>query len=227
MTSPADLHPEVAAYIGDSYPHNLDYRVVRGKLRPSWKLWRRLRRIKRLYAQPFDELLDLSSSKGFFVLDAASQPACTRALGIDVHEPDLEASRAVAEHLKLGRASFERLTLSQCAAHIDQHGGPFRTVLLVNTYPYLFLGSDRSDDHIPDHHELFARLAAATKERLVFSNRIDFDRLPRHIQARARKLGLETNYDATSIRNAAESHFELEEQKPLGKIPLWVLRKRP
>ncbi|MFT7485439.1 MAG: hypothetical protein ACI9F9_001289 [Candidatus Paceibacteria bacterium] len=220
------LDPEVAAYIGDSYPHNLDYRVVRGKLRPSWKLWRRLRRIKKHYAAPLDDLLDLSSSKGFFVLDAALKLSCRRAVGIDVHEPDLQASRAVAEHLGLNQVQFKQQTLDECALSISDAGGPFRTVLLINTYPYLFLGSDRSDSHIPDHRELFERLAKVTEDRLVFSNRIHFEALPRHIQARAKSLNLEAAYDPVAIRKAAEMFFQLDEQRPLGKIPLWVLRKR-
>ena len=226
MNSPhSALDPEVAAYIGDSYPHNLDYRVLRGKLRPSWKLWKRLRRIRQLYAQPTGDLLDLSSSKGFFVLEAAARETCTRAHGIDVHAPDLEASRAVARHLGLD-ATFEQRTLSELADGIDELGGPFQTVLLVNTYPYLFLGSDRSDDHVPDHRALFERLAKVTAQRLVFSNRVDFDALPRHIQARARKLKLDDRYDADRIRAAAQEFFQLEERKPLGKIPLWVLHAR-
>jgi len=224
VTTP--LSPEVAAYIASSYPHNHDYRVVRGKLKPRWKLWRRLGRLQRLYPEPLRELLDLSSCKGFFVLDAAQRPTCERALGIDIHAPDLDASRAVAGHLGLRGARFEELTLSDLAERIGEFGGPFQTTLLVNTYPYLFFGSDRSDEHVPDHDELFRRMASVTSERLIFSNRIEFDVLPRHIQRRAAELGLEGGYDGRAIRAAAEKHFELKMQRPLGRIPLWLLRPR-
>lgn len=220
------LAQEVAAYVASSYPHNHDYRVLRGQLKPRWKLWRRLGRLRRLYPEPLEELLDLSSCKGFFVLDAAQRPSCKRALGIDIHAPDLDASRAVAEHLGVSGARFEELTLSGLAESIDEFGGPFQTTLLVNTYPYLYFGSDRSDEHVPDHDELFRRMASVTSERLIFSNRIEFGVLPRHIQRRATELGLAGSYDGEAIRAAAERHFEVEEQRPLGRIPLWLLRAK-
>lgn len=226
MSTRPPLDPRVAAYVESSYPHNLDYRVRRGALRPRWKLRRRLKRLLPLYTEPLESLLDLSSSKGYFVLEAAARSTCTRALGIDVHEPDLEASRAVAEHLGLERARFERSTLRELADRIDDLGGPFGTVLLVNTYPYLFYGSDRAESVAADHGELFELLARVTSDRLIFSNRVDLAALPRHIQARATDAGLEDGYDAPRIRAAAEAHFHVEPRRALGKIPLWLLSRR-
>lgn len=225
------MDPAVAAYVADSYPNNADYVVAEGALRPRRKLRARLRRILPLYAEPRDELLDLSSSKGYFVLEAAARPGCERALGIDVHERDVEAARAVAAHLGLAKARFELLGLRELAARIDDFGGPFRTVLLLNTYPYLYFGSDRGPAVASDHDELFRLLARVTGERLLFSNRVDFDVLQRHMQARARAAGLEGGYDRRSIRAAAERHFEVEVQRPLRfrwfqRLPLWVLRPR-
>ena len=222
----APLDPAVVAHIGDSYPHNLDYRVVRGALRPRFKLWRRFRRIQRLYPGERGDLLDLSSCKGFFVLEAAGHPGCQRAVGIDIHAPDLSASRAVAAHLDLHNARFENLTLPRLAEDIEKFGGPFQTVLLINTYPYLFIGSNRSADHTPDHRTLFRHMAQVTSERLIFSNRIQFDKLPRHIQARAKQLQLESAYHPENIRSAAEEFFELQEKRTLGRIPLWVLKPK-
>ena len=226
MSTRPPLDPRVAAHVESSYPHNLDYRVRGQKLRPRWKLRRRLWRLLPLYSDPLESLLDLSSSKGYFVLEAAARPGCARALGIDVHEPDLEASRAVAAHLGLDRARFERLTLRELAESIDDFGGPFDTVLLVNTYPYLFFGSDRAEAVAADHAELFGLLARVTGGRLVFSNRVDFAALPRHIRARAAEAGLESAYDEARIRAAAEAHFHVEPRRALGKIPLWLLTRR-
>ncbi|MFT7670684.1 MAG: hypothetical protein ACI8X5_003395 [Planctomycetota bacterium] len=217
------LDPPVLAYISDSYPHNLDYSITRGVLKPRWKLRSRLKRLQALYANPLGDLLDLSSSKGFFVLDAATHPECKRALGIDVHAPDIEASRAVALHLGLIKARFELTTLRELSATIEARGGAFDTVLLVNTYPYLFFGSDRSEATAEDHDEIFRLLATVCAGRLVFSNRVDFAALPRHIQKRARESRLEENYDEAIISAAAQKHFVLEKLKPLKKIPLWLL----
>jgi len=221
------LDARVADYVRDSYPHNLDYRVAGGRLKPRWKLRRRLRRIFPLYPEPLEELLDLSCSKGFFVLDAASRGDCRRAVGVDVHAEDLEASRAVAAHLGFAGARFERLLLPQLSASIEDFGGPFQTVLLVNTYPYLYFGSDRCEAVASDHEELFELLARVTAERLIFSNRLAFATLPRHIQRRAREAKLAHTYDEDRIRAAAQRHFTLQVQRPLGKIPLWLLRRRP
>ena len=225
-TSRAPLDPAVTRHITDSYPHNLDYRVKRGKLSPCWKLRSRFRRLARGYAKPLCDLLDLSSSKGYFVLEAASRPECRRALGIDIHAPDLAASRAVAEHLELTRARFEELTLRQLAGDIENFGGPFKTVLLVNTYPYLFFGSPRCEDHLPDHDALFELLGRVCSRRLVFSNRIELERSPNNVQKRAKDLGLDRRYRPELIRAACERNFIVEEQRSLGRIPLWFLTRR-
>jgi hypothetical protein len=222
----SELDPEVAAHIGDSYPHNLDYSVRRGRLKPSFKLWRRFRRIRKLYPTTRGDLLDLSSCKGFFVMEAAQHPKCQRAMGIDIHEPDLRASRKVAEHLELKNARFEELTVPKLARGIEYFGGAFETVLLINTYPYLFLGSDRSEAHVPDHRKLFEYMSMVTADRLIFSNRVELDALPRHIQKRAKELKLDSAYNPESIRAAAEEYFEVKEERALGRIPLWVLRLR-
>jgi hypothetical protein len=221
-----DLDPRIAAYVSSSYPHNLDYRVVRGALKPRWKLRSRLGRFQALYPDPLDDLLDLSSSKGYFVLDAARRASCRRALGIDVHPPDVEASTAVAAHLGLDSASFLLTTLRELSKSIDDHGGPFRTVLLINTYPYLFFGSERSEATAHDHEELFRLLATVTAERLIFSNRVNLEVLPRHIQSRARDLQLDARYNEEQIRTAAEAHFEVQELRPVKRIPLWLLLRR-
>ena len=222
----AALAPEVESYVGDSYPHNIDYEVADGRLFPGRKLSQRFGPISRGYASPLVDLLDLSCSKGYFVLEAAGRPECRRALGIDVHEPDLLASRAVAAHLGLERADFRELTLTQLAERLPEFGGPFETVLLINTYPYLYFGSNRSDSHLPDHAQLFRLLSELGSRRVIFSNRIEFERCPRHIQARAHELGLAEGYTPEAIRAACERYFVIEEQAPLGKIPLWFLTRR-
>lgn len=217
---------ESLAYVASSYPHNHDYRVVDGRLRPRFKLWRRWRRIRKLYPDRLTSLLDLSSSKGFFVLEAARVEGCERALGIDVHAPDLEAARAVAAHVGRPRARFEELRLHELAERIDEFGGPFQTVLLVNTYPYLYYGSRRDARAYLDHERLFELMARVTAERLVFSNRVDFERLPGHVRELARAQRAEAGYDEASIRAAAERHFTIEARGRLGRIPLWSLRRR-
>ena len=115
MSARPALDADVARYVASSYPHNADYRVLAGRLVPRWKLWRRARRLTAGYTTPLRSLLDLSASKGWFVLEAAGRASCERALGIDVHAPDLDAARAVAAHLGRERARFELTTLRELA----------------------------------------------------------------------------------------------------------------
>ena len=40
------------------------------------------------------------------------------------------------------------------------------------------------------------------------------------------ELGLEAGYDTDTILRAAERHFRVRVERPLGRIPLWVLDRR-
>jgi SAM-dependent methyltransferase len=234
--TPGGLTPELARHLADSYPHNHDYRLAGRRLRPSWQLWRRWRRIRRHYAYDtaagrsgrrasLDSLLDLSSCKGFFVLDAALRLGARRALGVDVHRLDLEASRAAAAELGLDRARFERLFLHEL---VERDEPPFSTVLLVNSYPYLYFGSRREAHGYGSHARIFELLArlVAPGGRLVFSNRVELERCPGHIQELARERDLAAEYDERSLRAAAGRHFHISSHGRLGRIPLWVLEPR-
>jgi SAM-dependent methyltransferase len=225
-----DLAPHIRAFLADSYPHNHDYEVERGRrrgeLRPRRKLRRRFAKLARLYPEPLASLLDVGCAKGFFVLEAAARESCTRALGIDVHAPFVEASRAAALHLGRERARFEALRLHELAETLDARGGPFQTVLVVNVYHYLFFGSALDERGYADHEALFDHLHGVTAGCLLFSNRVSLAACPRNVQARARELGLDGAYTEDAIRAAAEARFTLEERGKLGRIPLWCLTPR-
>jgi hypothetical protein len=220
------LPADVRDYLADSYPHNHDYRVVAGQLRPKLQLWWRARRLKRLYPQPLTSLLDLSCSKGYFVHSAALEPTCQRALGIDVHRPDIDACRSVQAHLAIARARFEVLRLHELAERIDEFGGPFQTVLLVNAYQYLYFGSRRSAEAYKDHDAIFGYARRVCTDRLIFNNRMDFDRL----RGLGRRLGmrerLADSYSHGRILEAASKHFDLTRAGRLGRNELWVLDAR-
>lgn len=221
------LDPAVRAYVESSYPHNADYRVRQRGLAPRWKLRRRWRRIRAAWPDPLESFLDVGCATGFFVLEAAARPGCARALGIDVHARDVAASEAVRDHLGRTRARFALQTLAELAAGIDAHGGPFQTVQLVNVYPYLVYGSERSDACWPDHAQVAELLARVTADRLVFSNRLEESDLPGHVRARKERLGAAApTYTEATIRAALARHFELEERGRLARLPLWVLHRR-
>ena len=220
------LDAHVRAYLADSYPRNQNYRVLGRRLVPSWRLWRRYRRIRALYPRPLESLVDLSASKGWFVLHAAGPLACPRALGIDVHAPDVAVCDAVRDHLGLSSARFALLRLHELAGRLDAFGGPFQLALVVNLYHYLYFGSARSCERYGSHEEIFGALRAITSGVVVFGGCVELDQLPRHIRAMAVEQGRERGYDARSIRAAAERFFAVEEHGRLGRRPLWKLVAR-
>jgi hypothetical protein len=224
------LAPEIIAHLADSYPHNHDYRIREGRLKPSWQLWKRARKIRKHYSPGSSSLLDLSSCKGFFLLDAVLRLGMNRTRGIDVHLPDVEASRAASTFLGLDdRVQIQQAHLHEIAAEVELgRERPFDTTLLINTYPYLFFGSRREEHHYASHAEIFSHLASLTAKggHLVFSNRVEVDLCPGHIQERAMELGLVASCGEEQIRAAISVHFEIEQKGKLGKIPLWVLHRR-
>ena len=228
MSTP--LPPDAAAHLADSYPHNHNYRIRSGKLKPSWQLWTRSRRIRKHYTPGGTSLLDLSSCKGFFLFDAILRIGMQRVRGIDVHGPDVDASRAAMEHLGVAdKVRIDQLHLHQVAAEV-QAGmtAPFDTALLINTYHYLFFGSRREEHHYESHAEIFECLAALTSKggRLIFSNRVEVALCPKHIQERAKEMGRASRYDEVQIRSAIDPFFQIEPRGKLGKIPLWILHRR-
>lgn len=228
-TPPPQLTEDLARHLGDSYPHNHDWAIRRGKPRPCRQLRRRARRLRRLYpgGERLSSMLDLSSCKGYFVIDAARDLGVERALGIDVHPLDLAASRAAAATLGLEGARFEQRFLHELVAEQPR---PFDLVLLVNTYPYLFFGSRREPHAYRDHARIFEHLASlvAPGGTLLFSNRTELERCPGHVRELARESGLGGTYTTAAIRAAAGAHFEIEDHGRLGRIPLWrLIRSMP
>ena len=218
----------IQSYLGNSYPNNHDYRVVNGKLVPRYKLCMRLRKLQPLYLRNMTSLLDLSCCKGYFVLKAAMDSHCERVLGIDIHDPDLEACHAVREHLGLDseQAQFRKLQLHELADQIDDFGGPFQTVLLINMYQYLFFGSSRSPDCYLSHDAILQQVRRVCSGRVIFNNRMEADRLQDYCSDVAKQRGLEQEYTAPRFLEAATKYFRVAPYGKIGRYPLWALDAR-
>lgn len=210
-----------ARHLADSYPSNHNWTIRRGQPRACRQLRRRVKQLRRLYPARVDSFLDLSSCKGWFVLDAARAGA-TRVLGIDIHDEDLAASRAALDVLGHPDVELRRAHLHELVASAPE---PFDLALLINTYQYLFYGSRREPHGYLDHERIFDHLAALVRPggTLLFSNRVTYARLPGNVKERAEELGLPHAYHEEAIRAAAERHFTIEERGKLGRIPLWRL----
>jgi len=225
-SSPPPLDPAVRAHLADSYPRNHNYRILRGRLVPSWRLFRRYRRIRALYPAPLTSLVDLSSNKGYFCLHAAQRLGCSRVLGIDVSQHDVLASQAAREHLGQTDVRLEQNTPNEFAAAIESYGGPFQTALLINVYHYLFFGSRMDPRHFDSHAEIFRALRTVCDGTLIFSNCTSLKQLPKHLQAIAQTQGRAGEYTQEQILVAAAPFFDVEPHGQLGRRPLWRLTAR-
>ena len=220
------LPQEVERYVSNSYPPNHNYRVSNGKLKPSCKLAVRIKKLKPLYPQPLESLLDLSSCKGYFVISAAMQRTCRRALGVDIFDRDLEASKAVQRHVGADQAQFQALQLHRLAERIHDFGGPFQTALLVNTYQYLYFGSSRSPDCYSDHDRIFHLVREVCYGRVIFSNRVRFDQVQQYCQGVGKEKGLAEDYCPDRILHAASRYFHVTDRGRIGRYPIWALDAR-
>lgn len=218
------LPDAVQKFVRDSYPRNHTYTSLADCLVPQQKLAVRVSGLSRYYPAPLTSLLDLSCSKGFFVFHAAAQPACERALGIDLSDECLDVCRLLnARFAHSSRVSFSKLTLPELAERIDDFGGPFQTVLLLNTYQYLFFGSTVAPAVGQDHREIFRLLRRVCSGRLVFHNRLSLDDLQSDPQERASRAGTGALYTPQAIREAAEEFFKVTALRRWLGRPVWLL----
>ena len=220
----ANLPDDVQRFVRDSYPRNHTYTSLADQLVPQQKLAVRVSGLCRYYPAPLTSLLDLSCSKGFFVFHAAAQASCERALGIDLSDECLDVCRMLnARFSRSSRVNFARLTLPELGEQIDNFGGPFQTVLLLNTYQYLFFGSTVAPAVGQDHREIFRLLRRVCSGRLVFHNRLSFDDLQSDPQERASRAGTAALYNPEAILQAAEEFFRVTVLRRWLGRPVWLL----
>jgi hypothetical protein len=220
------IAPDIARYLSRSYPHNHTYKISgHGRLRPRWELRRRSGPILSLYPDPLVSLLDLSCSKGYFVLEAGQRSTCERAMGIDVFGRDVDACREVQRHTRSRNTAFEQITLGETADRIDDFGGPFQTALLINSYQYLYFGSTRGGGYL-DHGAIFEHLHRVCSESVIFSNRTELADCQNRAEIAAVDPARAADYHNGAILAAAARYFTLLPAANLGRYPLWRLVKR-
>jgi len=207
------------------YPRNHNYRLVERRALQSFKLYERLRIVSALYPDTLESFLDIGSCKGFFVMDAAQRANCNISVGIDVHESFISVSKKVRDYLNIENARFHLATLNDVSDKPEAYGGPFQTILLIGTYHYLFWGSKFCPNAYYSHKEILSRLNTICSDRIIFSARLEIDRLPRFLKEKARMNGGEANYNKSSFIKKAAEFFHIEEAGYLGKDSLFIMRK--
>lgn len=217
----------ILEYLETSYPSNHNYVLNQGKLIPLRQLARRYRAISAQYPENMDSLLDTSCSKGYFNFDAVHSYGCSRSMGIDVVVEELQASAEVQKYLGDNVVVLERIRLHELAERIDEFGGPFDVVLVVNCYQYLYFGSTRYKGAYMSHDKIFANLRKVCKNRVIFSNRLDVDRLQQYPARMAASKEMIEAYDEPSAIEAASRYFIVNQAGKLGRYPLWTLDVKP
>ncbi len=208
------------------YPRNHNYRIGGRALLPGFSLYHRWRMLSALCPEPLESLLDIGSSKGFFVLAAALEPGCRAAAGIDLHAPFIDVSERVAEAMGVERAKFFLAALDAVAANPARYGGPFQTVLLINTYHYLYWGSTYAEKSFGRHDEILGHLAALCTGRVIFSSPLEVDACPGDVRRRAREAGTGHDYTQRAFYEAAGRFFGVAPAGVLGRRPVLVLNRR-
>ena len=122
-----------------------------------------------------------------------------------------------------GEGRFKQLQLHELADSINEFGGPFQTVLLVNSYQYLYFGSSRSPECYRDHETIFGLIRQVCSGRVLFSNRTELGELQRSCQAEAMKIGHQAHYTEEKILDAASRFFHVRPYGRIGKWPFWLL----
>lgn len=206
------------------YPRNHQFFICNKKLLPTRKLITRVRKISALYPDVLESFLDLSCCRGFFIFSANQVASCQRSLGIDVNPINIEACQVLKNYLKLDKPKFELLTLDKLAGQIQDFGGAYQTVLLANTYQYLFFGSDGWPGYL-SHEKIFAYLSQICANRLIFSNRAELEHCQNKAQIKEAGI-IAQQYNSHAIITAAEKYFNVIPRGNIGHYPLWVLERR-
>lgn len=210
------------------YPSNHGLLAAGGVVVPSWQLYRRWRRLVVCYPKPLISLLDVGCCRGWFVLEAARRASCERALGIDVHVPFVEVAQRLAAYVGASRARFETASLVDLCDEPGRFGAPFQTVLLINTYHYLYWGSPLSPVRFDGHAEIVDALALLAADRVVFSSPLELRDCPGAVRrAAAREPARADHYCHEAFLAAVTQRFDVEPHGMLSRRrPLLVLHHR-
>jgi len=208
------------------YPHNHIYRLRAKRLIPTFSLYERLRAVTPTYPTTIESFVDVGCCRGFFVLDVARRPSCRVAVGIDVHEPFVSISNQVSRYLEMGNAAFHHADLRAISDHPQSFGGPFQVVVMLNTYHYAYWGSERYPNAFHDHREILRRLSRICADRLIFSARLEVDRLPSFVREQAMTNSRANDYNTTRFLDTAAEFFDVQVAASGRGDPLLLMFKR-
>jgi len=208
------------------YPRNHNYKIYNNKLLPSFRLYNRIKLVVSSYPEQLESFLDIGCCRGFFTMHAAGMPNCRTAAGIDVYEPFLSAARMVKKRLNIENANFYFATINDVANNPSAYGGPFQTILLLGAYHYLFWGSSLYPKAYNSHRKILSMLSRICSKKVIFSGRLDVERLPLDLKAKALSAGAGNIYNTARFLETAREFFKVYKAGSLGRYPLFVMFKK-
>jgi len=216
------LAKEYLNYLQAAYPNNHNYKVKNQHLIPLRELSKRYKRIREFLPPNSERFLDIGSSKGYFVFAATENPQCAHALGIDIYQYDIDVCNWLKNYLHNDKVRFEFLRLHELSQRIDEFGGPFQTVLMINMYQYLYFGSARCPDRYLNHEAIFKNLRNICDGRIIFNNRANLIDC-QNVEQIERATEHSQNYTEEKIIAAASRYFNVIPHGKFGAYPLWTM----
>jgi hypothetical protein len=203
------------------------YRIIDGKAFTTFQMDQRWKIVAALYPEKVTSLLDIGCCRGWFVVQAAMRPECQNAVGIDVVEGFIDAANEAKRLLKLDNAQFDYAFLDDVAGNPGKYRTPFQTIVLLNTYHYMYWGSGYSGKHWADHDYILRTLASICTDRIIFMSPLEISECPSDIGRRAKEHP-EWAGDFTTGRflEVAGRYFDVTHHGYLGIRPLYVMKKR-
>ena len=208
------------------YPSNHNYVIYNKKMFPRFQLFERFQYITSLFPEKLESLLDIGCCRGFYVFKAAHYPTCNLSVGIDVYEPFIAISQKIKAYLNVDKAQFHLATLEEVCNNRESYGGTFQVVLLLGTYHYLFWGSAKFSNGFESHSEILSRLAKICSDRVIFSARLETNRLSKDIQNKAQMDKDKYAYTTHEFLESAQEYFDIHKAGHLGIYPLFLMLKK-
>lgn len=208
------------------YPSNHDFYLYKNALVPGYRLFKRYYKIHRCYPQNMDSLLDISTCRGFYVLDASQNYGVSDAVGMDLEKEFIDTANDLKE--KLGDVSCQFSTAPLESFHDEclNRQRQFDVTICIGSYHYFFWGSAQNDLGYFDHDRILQMMADLTRKRVIFSGRLDYDRLSHYPRQVAKDHPALENYNTETFLKCASRYFNIQDRGDLGNSTLYVLDKR-
>ena len=193
----------------------------------TFEMHLRERTIRPLLPDHLPSVLDIGCCRGWLTLQAARRPECEWAVGIDVLPEFIEAANRAASLLGLDNTRFDYAFLDDIVRDPEGYRTPFHTILLINTYHYMYWGSSYSERHWPDHEYLLDTLADLCTHRMIFMTPLEVSGCPGDIRRRAAEHpDWAAGYTPERFFEEARRRFDVTPRGHLGARPLYLMTKK-